>query len=55
MTHQEIQREFPHDCAWPRHLCRICRWVLDHRRRPELPVIQTWPALVAAELPKVTR
>lgn len=29
MTHVAIQATFPHTCAHPRRLCRICRWVED--------------------------
>lgn len=31
MTYAAIQAVFPHYCAHPLRLCRICRWVLDHR------------------------
>lgn len=31
MTYTEIHAAFPHACAHPLRLCRICRWVLDHR------------------------
>lgn len=59
MTYREIQLAFPHSCAHPGRLCRVCWWVRDHwfRHRYEgvLPITNDIAPVAQSERPHAKR